>query len=514
MNPKRSLIIFKTTIKAIPLNNKVNLTFIELGDYLIGDFFYKNISSRLYKTISDENDFKDYIRKLKSRMLERRKSFGNYPEYCESTKSIPFPYEIVILPEEDATKDWYSHIEKELPYFDRYGSEYGALLIFPFKENEKCCNMVKNYNHEDIRHSIGDRNIEDFSYDELIFINDKIEDDDVDEILGYFDDEFADCCKKDRCYVTDEPYQKLRDQDFIENIPYDEEEFIINNVYVKNCLNEARPLLKKKNLTENKYFLDACIKYINENAEKEEEFAVLVQDFTLQGNVKYEETLNSIIVPIGKANSEMFFRLDTVSHVHSFIIGQSGSGKSVFLHNIIGNAILKYAPEDLQLYLLDFKLGGVEFNRYRGIKHVKSLLVDNSDQQITLEILRELRERMQERGKQLRNLGVNNIEEYNKITPVARMPQILLIVDECHEMFRVGNDIPRAITNEISEIVTKIAKEGRSQGVHLIMATQTLSGTEISNEILNNISDHYLLKCASVDSERIVERSSEITSKL
>ena len=69
-------------------------------------------------------------------------------------------------------------------------------------------------------------------------------------------------------------------------------------------------------------------------------------------------------------------------------------------------------PEELELYLLDFKLGGVEFNRYAEAKHVHALLVDNSDQQVTLEILRELREKMTERGKQLRNAGYNNIKEY------------------------------------------------------------------------------------------------------
>jgi hypothetical protein len=62
--------------------------------------------------------------------------------------------------------------------------------------------------------------------------------------------------------------------------------------------------------------------------------------------------------------------------------------------------------------------------------------------------------------------------------------------------------------------VIKIAKEGRSQGVHLVFATQTLSGTEISSEIINNVSDFYLLKCAQTDSERLVPNSSAITSEL
>ena len=63
-------------------------------------------------------------------------------------------------------------------------------------------------------------------------------------------------------------------------------------------------------------------------------------------------------------------RFNSGDYIHAFILGQSGSGKSVLLNNIITSAINKYAPEDLMLYLMDFK--GVEFNRYRGIRHAKA----------------------------------------------------------------------------------------------------------------------------------------------
>lgn len=231
--------------------------------------------------------------------------------------------------------------------------------------------------------------------------------------------------------------------------------------------------------------------------------------------IPYSSVNDSIEIPIGmddKAN--VSFKMDTVSHVHSFIIGQSGSGKSVFLHNVIMGAIAKYAPEDLQLYLLDFKLGGVEFNRYRDVKHLKALLVDNSDIQITLEILRDLSESMKERGRLLRDAGVSNIGEYNQRTSDNHMPQILLVADECHEMFNPHGNKDRKQFNEIASILAKIAKEGRSQGVHMVLATQTLAQAEISSEILNNITDHYLLKCASGDSERMVRDSSSITGSL
>lgn len=268
-------------------------------------------------------------------------------------------------------------------------------------------------------------------------------------------------------------------------------------------------------ITSNETLLKACFDYIRTEAEAKEEMKVQTLDFDSAAASKYETDLSTMIIPVGKAESkDANFRMDLVSHVHSFIIGQSGSGKSVFLHNIIGGAMLKYAPEDLQLYLLDFKLGGVEFNRYQGAKHVKALLVDNSDPQVTLEILRELRGSMTERGKLLRGAGVNNIGEYNKLHQQDRMPHVLVVADECHEMFKADDSIPRQVRNEISDIVIKIAKEGRSQGVHLVFATQTLSGTEISSEIINNVSDFYLLKCAQTDSERLVPNSSAITSEL
>lgn len=260
---------------------------------------------------------------------------------------------------------------------------------------------------------------------------------------------------------------------------------------------------------------NAIFNYIQSEVDKKPVSNVKGVDVHDLVNVSYTPVNDTIEIPVGVDDKDnVNFRMDTVSHVHSFIIGQSGSGKSVFLHNVIMGAIAKYAPEDLQLYLLDFKLGGVEFNRYRDVKHLKALLVDNSDIQITLEILRDLSESMKERGRLLRDAGVSNIGEYNQRNPDNRMPQIILIADECHEMFNPHGNKERKQFNEIAAILAKLAKEGRSQGVHMLLATQTLAQAEISSEILNNITDHYLLKCAPGDSERMVRDSSSITGTL
>lgn len=297
----------------------------------------------------------------------------------------------------------------------------------------------------------------------------------------------------------------LSDRMFYQEI--DIRDFVLSN---PNAFVKFTPFLQEK------AFENPIFNYINEEA---------LKDDTPDVEIDYEKMLsegfqligNSASIPVGFTpdGRVINFNLDTISDVHNFILGQSGTGKSVFLHNIILGGMAKYSPLELQFYLMDFKIGGVEFNRYKGEKHVKALLVDNSDAQITLEILREVANRMKERGKLLRKCGVSNIVEYNKLNPTDRMPRIVFVADECHVMFPSSDDRKNLrINTEIASIMTKIAKEGRSQGVHLILATQTLAQSEIPKEILNNISDFFLLKCAPTDSEILVSGSSDITGKL
>ena len=279
--------------------------------------------------------------------------------------------------------------------------------------------------------------------------------------------------------------------------------------YTKDAFIRCTPIL------DNPILAKACFNYINEGAELPQVAAASVDhDKMLAGG--FEKIDKAIVIPVGSTDKGELvdFTLDTVSHIHCFIIGQSGTGKSVFLHDVIIGAMAKYSPEELELYLMDFKIGGVEFNRYKGEKHVKALLVDNSDVQITLEILRDINNRMRERGKLLRASGVSNIVEYNTKNPTKKMPRIVFIADECHVMFPSSNNKQMKLYREISDILAKIAKEGRSQGVHLILATQTIAQSDIPSEVINNISDFYLLKCAVGDSNRLVDKSSDTTSKL
>ena len=262
-----------------------------------------------------------------------------------------------------------------------------------------------------------------------------------------------------------------------------------------------------------------CASVIDRNvkeATKVEKRGILKQDFETLKKDAYVPTDSEISVSIGvdiASKQNVTLKFNSGDFIHAFILGQSGSGKSVLLNNIISSAILKYSPQDLVLYLMDFK--GVEFNRYKGEKHTKAVLVDNSDPQMTLEVLRELREENKRRVKLWQREGVNNIDRYNKKHPDARLPQVLFVADECQVMFQTpkAGGVQMAIHREISDILNTIATQGRSQGIHMLLATQQLDETDISGQVLKNLTECLLLMSAPSDSNRLVPDSSDLTAR-
>ena len=260
--------------------------------------------------------------------------------------------------------------------------------------------------------------------------------------------------------------------------------------------------------------LDYAFEYLNSEAEKKEEKPIAVQDVRQLVEIPYQpDTASNIKVAVGDDNGRnVYFELDTLNHLHAFILGQSGTGKSRFLHNIIGNIMLAHSPQNVEFYLMDLKLGGVEFNVYKGEKHVKALLVDNNDRQITLEVLRDLSMRMEQRNKEFAEAGVRNLEAYNQKSGTP-MPQIVLVVDECQMLF---TERPDNTERELRDILSLIVKQGRSQGVHMILSTQTLMNSTIPIDVLQGagLTDFYLLNCDPRDSEKLVKGSSAKTGTL
>lgn len=246
----------------------------------------------------------------------------------------------------------------------------------------------------------------------------------------------------------------------------------------------------------------AMFEYINQKAN---ETIAVQHDWNAMAATPYKDTDADIVAPIGYTESgEVFnFRMDvSKQHYHAFVIGATGSGKSRFLHDVILSMTTKYSPEDLELYLMDFK--GVEFNCYRDFKHVRTVLVDRADERITYEVIKDLKVKMEQRQRILAQAGASDVAEYNREHMGEHLSQIILIADECQTLFadRAKNG---KLQNEMVDIIALIAQQGRAYGVHLLLATQSLANApQLGKDILNQISEHYILPCLPADAGRLV----------
>ena len=189
-----------------------------------------------------------------------------------------------------------------------------------------------------------------------------------------------------------------------------------------------------------------------------------------------------------------------LSH-HGLIVGRPGSGKTNLTQIIITGLALKYAPEELELYLVDFKKG-VGFKAYADyeLPHARVIAIE-SEREFGISVLRGLDSELARRGELFRAAqGAEKISEYRDRTG-ERMPRILLIADEYQEFFTSDDSLAR----EAQLLLDRLIRQGRSFGMHVLLATQTLSGSYgLSASTVNLVAVRIALQCSDSDSRLVL----------
>lgn len=224
---------------------------------------------------------------------------------------------------------------------------------------------------------------------------------------------------------------------------------------------------------------------------------------------------DGLCIPIGmnEYGEKQYLEMgDTVangtSH-YAIVIGPTGSGKSTLLHTIIMSSMLTYRPEELELYLMDFK-EGTEFKIYeeKRLPNIKCLSLDTM-QEFGESILNELWNILQERNERFTEasrLGneIKNIRDYRRAG--YQMSRILVIMDEFQVLF--DRDWNRKVADRSAARMSEFISKARAYGIHFIFATQTLhrimeGGSAISRSTLEEMHIRIGLQCQEKEMEQL-----------
>ncbi len=221
--------------------------------------------------------------------------------------------------------------------------------------------------------------------------------------------------------------------------------------------------------------------------QKEQDFWTKSSQFKVSVPVGWDINHKEVCFEIGEAQN------------HTLICGRSGSGKSNFLHVLIQNLAFYYAPNEVQLFLLDYK-EGVEFNAYakEGILEHARLVSVASSVGFGVSFLSWLDKETKKRGELFKQSGVKDLSDYRKH---GEMPRLIVVIDEFQVLF---SDSATKDKERVEAYLTNILKKGRSYGVHLILATQTMRGSDINRSLMAQIANRIALPMDAEDSDSIL----------
>jgi hypothetical protein len=166
---------------------------------------------------------------------------------------------------------------------------------------------------------------------------------------------------------------------------------------------------------------------------------------------------------------------------HWMVGGRSGSGKTAFIIGVLYGLCTRYGPDQLTVYLLDFK-EGVSFAEFTPtprdpsyLPHARAVGIE-SDREYGVAVLRELDAEMTARSEAFKAAGVSRFADLRAAATLGApsVPRILCVIDEFQTLLTGGD----RLATEAVTLLESLARKGRSYGIHLLLASQTTHGVE------------------------------------
>jgi len=196
---------------------------------------------------------------------------------------------------------------------------------------------------------------------------------------------------------------------------------------------------------------------------------------------------------------------DLAKMPHLLVAGATGAGKSVCLNSLILSLLFKYAPDEVQLLLVDPKR--IELSVYNDLPHLVHPVV--TDMSLAKTALDWAVYEMERRYEAMATLGVRNIEGYNQklasfgqglpeqFKDLKPIPYLVVIIDELADLMLTA-------AKEVEVSIVRLAQLARAAGVHLILATQRPSVDVVTGIIKANFPSRIAFQVSSKHDSRTI----------
>ena len=195
-----------------------------------------------------------------------------------------------------------------------------------------------------------------------------------------------------------------------------------------------------------------------------------IKRYSLVERPEYVRSYQKIELPFGIDGKDVAHSVSFENeNFATYLVGASRSGKSTLLHTLIAGLIRNYHPDNVELWLADFKQ--LEFKRY--IKHlpphVKYVLLDESTE-LVFDLIDKLTAEMMERQKLFSRLGKQRIDQVDPTELEKPLPVIFVILDEFSIMSQSIAESP-IYKLRLQNILAK----GAALGIKFLFSSQTFT---------------------------------------
>lgn len=171
-----------------------------------------------------------------------------------------------------------------------------------------------------------------------------------------------------------------------------------------------------------------------------------------------EVTFGFLDIPERQAQEALSLNLSRDGHLAVF--ASPGYGKSTFLQTIAMDLARQHNPERLHIYLIDLGTNGLL--PLKELPHVADTFMVDDEIKLN-KLFRRLKRELKDRKQKLSKYGVANLQMYEHASG-EEIPSILLMID------MIDSLADSNYKEDFEQIITQIAREGVSIGIHLAIS--------------------------------------------